>query len=462
MSAPIIWIAIPGVLSLLLLFIQNRTTRAFSYLSICVILALLTLIIKIDSVGNVRFYEFNVSSSLLVLGRRFVINETEKNLIAFVYSFTAIWGGLIYLYDRKTNLIPLSLLFISLLMAAFTVEPFLYSALIIEIAAIICVPILYNRDAVKKTGAIQFLTYQTLSMPFILLSGWFLAGGEITPVGAEQLNQATLLLGMGFIFWLAILPLHSWIPIFFQETNSVESGFMIQIYFFFLFLIILNFFNGFAWLREYPVVIQSFRMLGVLMSIFGATGCVFSDDHDRVIGYVLIHLLGVTLLTIGVLETTSVDLFANHLGSMLLSFALLSFSFSSVRNFSDEEDFENDNSAYGLIGMIGLIISFFSITGMPLTIGFSSMQSLYLVLADNHPISFVILLISKFLLSLIVFQYVRSFIERKKVSIAEFKIGRKDMIFLLVVVGFVFVGLFPKFGVQIFENLTIGFENLLQ
>ena len=100
---------------------------------------------------------------------------------------------------------------------------------------IMSIPLLVSANTKKKTGITRYLIFQTLSMPFVLLAGWFLAGGEVAPVNPEQLAQATLLLGLGFVFWLGIFPFHSWVPMVFEETSIIESGYVFQLLFLFLY-----------------------------------------------------------------------------------------------------------------------------------------------------------------------------------------------------------------------------------
>ena len=57
----------------------------------------------------------------------------------------------------------------------------LFAALFIEMAVLLSVPLVTSIYKPPGKGIIRFLIYQTLAMPFILLSGWLLAGVEASP-----------------------------------------------------------------------------------------------------------------------------------------------------------------------------------------------------------------------------------------------------------------------------------------
>ena len=111
MSAPVIWIIIPAFVAILLLFISEKKVQISFFIFYCVLLALVTLVIKIDSIAEVRFYEFNVPSTLQILGRRFVLSDDSKGLIRIIFGFNAFMGGIVYFQNQKSRISPLGLLF---------------------------------------------------------------------------------------------------------------------------------------------------------------------------------------------------------------------------------------------------------------------------------------------------------------------------------------------------------------
>ncbi|MCD6577007.1 MAG: hypothetical protein J7K66_03220, partial [Anaerolineaceae bacterium] len=396
MNAPVIWIILPAAVSIFLFFIKSEKIRGYFYIGTSIIFAVLTQFVSIDFVGERGFFTISVSSTLNILGRSFILLENDRFLVFLVYFFNAIWGFASIILKKNARFIPFGLIYTIFLLAAISVEPFLYSALIIEIAVIMSIPLLVNSKINKKSGISRYLIFQTMAMPFILLAGWFLAGGDISPVNPEQLVQATLLLGLGFIFWLAVFPFHSWVPMVFDETDPINSGFIFLLLQSVYLILILKYINGFAWLRTSPVFFQALRFLGIIMAGFGSMELIFEKSIRKLVGYEFLHSIGILLVSIGLSDTKGITLFAYLIGSRLISFTLLSWSVSC---------FESLEKGALIIGFGDLmrrrpicgasfLFSLLSLSGMPLTIGFPPLQTLYQYLAADYPTILVLLILS--------------------------------------------------------------------
>jgi formate hydrogenlyase subunit 3/multisubunit Na+/H+ antiporter MnhD subunit len=127
-------------------------------------------------------------------------------------------------------LTSLGLAITALLVGALAVEPFLYAALFIETAVLISVPLLSAPGRKPGKGLIRFLIFQTLGMPFILFSSWLLAGIEANPGDLGLVQQAAILIGLGFSFLLAVFPFYSWIPLLTEESTPYTVGFILWMF----------------------------------------------------------------------------------------------------------------------------------------------------------------------------------------------------------------------------------------
>ena len=276
MSAPVLWILLPAFLSIIL-FLNNKTEyRFYVFVLFSFFLTILTILIRIDPAGDIPFYQFSIRSDLNILGRSFILTQNDLFLVRLIYFFNTIWGIFANFYRRQNRAIPLGLLFSAMLLGAFSVFPFLYAALIIALSIILSVPLLVGNRTRNLTGISRFVIYQVLALPFILLAGWFLAGGEISPVNPSQLIQAALLLGLGFVLWLGVFPFHSWIPMLHRESDGINAGYVLILLISITFLVILKFIDGFSWLRQYALFYQAMLLLGIIMAALGAVG-VFLD-----------------------------------------------------------------------------------------------------------------------------------------------------------------------------------------
>jgi hypothetical protein len=167
-----------------------------------------------------------IDDTLSILGRAFTIRDNNRPLLVVIYLTTTVWLAGSYFTRPHVSFVPLALGIVALLSAALSVEPFLYAALIIEIAILLSVPLLVPPGTRPGRGVYRFLTYQTFGMPFILITGWMLAGVEASPTELDLVVRAALLMGLGFAFLLAVIPFHSWLPMLAEESHPFVVAFL--------------------------------------------------------------------------------------------------------------------------------------------------------------------------------------------------------------------------------------------
>jgi len=176
MSAPILWIFLPLVLAGLLLLISNQKAI---FLVACLFTLFLTVaawLLPIDTALTIGGFTLKLAPSIQILGRNLTISSSNRSLLVLIYGSAFFWFVPAATLQVVHRLIPLGLAITSLLVAALAVQPFLYAALIIEVAVLISIPLLSSSGQKPGKGLVRFLIFQSLGMPFILFSGWLLAG----------------------------------------------------------------------------------------------------------------------------------------------------------------------------------------------------------------------------------------------------------------------------------------------
>jgi NADH-quinone oxidoreductase subunit N len=254
------------------------------------------------------------------------------------------------------------------------------------VAVIISILIAFDVESGKNKGIIRALIFFTLGMPFILLAGWYLAGGETSPVTDEQLIQATLLLGLGFVFWLGVFPFHSWIPLIAEESDIPDGIYILTLLPFTIVIILLKYLNGFVWLRDYSLVYQALMLLGAVMVLSGSIWSVFQTRIKKMIGYLTIFFSGYILIAVGLNSSQGYLIFSEMLLPRFLSLYLMMVSLliiSDQHRLGDISDLRSLFYEYPFSSS-GLLISLFTMIGMPLTVGFLPMQSLYQATSRSH------------------------------------------------------------------------------
>ena len=249
MSAPLIWIILPAALAIPAMLINHQRILSILGGSLALLLALLALIIPIDQAFQIGNFSLKIAPAIQILGRRLILVPADGSFLAIFYGLVAMWffGGEVT--GTAHRLVPFGFIVTALLVASIAVEPFLYAAILIEIAVLLAVPLLLPLNQAPGPGVMRFLIYQTLGMPFILFAGWFLAGVEASPGDLELATQSATILGLGFAFLLAIFPLYTWLPMLAEEVSPYILGFLFWVLPTITILFGMGFLDRYAWLR---------------------------------------------------------------------------------------------------------------------------------------------------------------------------------------------------------------------
>ncbi|MGE5221154.1 MAG: proton-conducting transporter membrane subunit [Omnitrophica WOR_2 bacterium] len=402
MNAPLFWIVFPG-LSAAVLFIFRRWQRWITLIGIglSLLLSWMAWRLPIDELISLGPWSLRISTTLMVLGRQFVLTATDQPLLRLIYILAAFWLAGSYLAKPGDMFVPLSLGIVSLMIAALAVEPFLYAALLIEMAALLCIPLLSIQGKPVGRGVLRFLTYQTLGTPFILFSGWALTSIETAPGVDTPAYRAAILLAIGFSFLLAIFPLNTWIPLLAEEAHPYAVAFVLLMLPGIATMFGLNFIQRYTWLHDSPNVYSILRLAGVIMIVTSGISAAFQRHLGRILAHAVILDIGLSLLAAGCFGSPS----SNNLpaGSVGISqtgiFSALFFArglvlgawalaLSKVRNETKELSFR---SVQGLgrrfpITAAAILLANFSIGGFPLLVGFPIRLIVWQQIAQIAPV----------------------------------------------------------------------------
>lgn len=468
MNAPVIWIVLPLIAAVILMGIRkNYRLASFSQFAFCVFLLLILWLSRIGEIESTRLLSVYIDPELTILGRSFILSESEKFIIALFYAVLALWSLFLFVFNKKSKIIPLGLPLTALLLAAIAVEPFLYSALIIEIAVILSIVVMVDIHSGRSKGIKRYLIFFTLGMPFILLAGWYLSGGETSPINDQQLIQATILLGLGFVFWLAIFPFHSWIPLVVEESEIQDGMFVLTVLPLTIFIIFLKFLNGFVWLRDFELVYNALFLIGAIMVAAGSIWAVFQRKIKKMIGYLTITFTGYMLIALGLNTNQGFLIFSELQLPRITSYLLLAFSMLSL-----EKDIEIDRNSdlqsvfHGhRFASMGLLTSLFSLIGMPLTAGFLPLQALYQATSKTNIVITGIMLAGSGLLTILFIRLFLDIIHPVEDDLEEItdkeRLIEKILLGLLILLTLI-IGIIPNLLYSQFDHLMNGFEFLVK
>jgi len=469
MNAPLVWVLIPALLSAVML-VLNRWQRFVTIFGTVTVLALAATawLLPVKDQFFLGPLTINFTDTWAILGRRFVLGPADRSALVILYLTAAFWFGAAYVARTDSLFVPLGLAMVSLLTAALGVEPFLYAALLIEMAILVSVPLLTPPDSQVGRGVLRYITLLTLGVPFILFAGWMMSGVEFDLVNETFLLRASYLIGLGFALQLAVFPFHSWIPMLGKESHPYAAAFVFTMVPGAITLIMLSFFEGLTWFGTTPEAFVLLRGIGVLMVVFAGLWAAFQDNLGSMLGYAAILEIGLSLVLIGILagnfESEHLGLFYAMLFPRGLGLGLWALALATLRTRATSLKF-NEIQGSGRVLPIttcALVLAQFSLAGVPLLASFPVRLTMWNELAQVSPMITLWALLGCMGL---LFGGVRTLAvlvtgdEEVGWQITE---TRQERVFLAIgVILLLLLGLFPQLFLPSLANLALKFAQFL-
>ncbi len=384
MTAPLIWIAFPLAFAALLLLLPRE--RWIAYLGALVSLALAALAFWLPPDTAQRFgpLSLRVDSTLNLFGRQISLTPADQTVLILIYGIGAFWFFGTLAVGNARRIVPFGLVVIALLVASLAVRPFLYAALIIEMAVLLSIPLLVQPGQRPGRGLIRFLIYQTLAMPFILFAGFLLSGVDVGPADVGLVAQAAIMLGLGFAFLLAVFPLYTWVPLLAEEAPPYAVGFILAVFPTFSLIFGLNFMDRYSWLRDTAQFADSLRIVGLLMVVTSGVWAAFQRHLGRIFAYTAVAETGISLLAISLPDKQiGLQIIFYLLVPRALSLGIWAMSISIFKKQTPDLGFD---SLRGMarefpVATVGLVLASLALTGAPLMASFPIRQALWEQLA---------------------------------------------------------------------------------
>ncbi|NWF63536.1 MAG: hypothetical protein HXY38_04440 [Chloroflexi bacterium] len=465
MNAPILWIIAPFIAGGSILLLLRERYAAYIGGSIAALLALIAWLVPIDTALLIGSVSLKISPAVVFFGRSFELSPADGPLIALIYGLAALWFFGTEASGAADRFVPLGLMIIALLTASIAVEPFLYAALLLEMAAMLVIPLLTPSYQRPVRGVVRFLIYQTFAMPFILFSGWMLAGVEASPSDLGSTVQAGVMLMMGFAFLFAIFPLYNWIPQLMEEASTYPTGFLLWALPTFTVIFALGFLDRYAWLRNTPQIADAILYAGVIMTATAGILGALQRHLGRILGYAAIAETGLLLIALGLRSPNLVDIVFLVLIPRGLELSVWALALSIIKQKAYPLKFSD---AQGLarkypIAVSALMIAHLSVAGFPLLAGFPSRLALWQELSlQSLAASFWVFIGSSGLLVAAI-RTLAAFVMAGEDSAWEINENWTQSLMLGIgILGLFAIGAFPQILQPFLANLPALFEHLHQ
>jgi formate hydrogenlyase subunit 3/multisubunit Na+/H+ antiporter MnhD subunit len=392
MSAPLVWILVPAFLSAVM-FGLNRWQSLVTILGTvsAFVLAVIAWLLPVREQFLLGPLTINFTDTWAVLGRRFVLGASDRPSLVILYLATAFFFGAAYIAHTNRFFVPVGLAMVSLLTAALAVEPFLYAALLIEMAVLVSVPLLTPPDSQVGKGILRYVTLLSLGMPFILLAGWMMSGIETEVIDESLLLRASFLIGLGFSLQLAIFPFHSWIPMLGKESHPYAAAFVFTMVPGAITLIVLGFLEQLPLLSAIPDVQVVLRVMGVTMVVFAGLWAAFQNNLGSMLGYAAILEIGFSLVLMGLLTenfaSDRLGIFYAMLFPRGLGLGLWALALALLRTRTESLEIEDIEGAGRILPVTtaALILAQFSLAGLPLLASFPIRLPIWSELSQVSP-----------------------------------------------------------------------------
>jgi len=459
MTTPSIFILFPLVLSVFLYFIQKRT-RLVTYLGVgvSIFLMLFAFFQDFDAVWRLGPISIEIRSTLELLGRSFILGDHDKYFITFIFFCSALWFGATRITELTPRFIPFGLAISAILTGALAVEPFLFSAILVEIAILVSIPLLLETGKPVGKGVLRFLVYQSIAMPLILFGGWLLGGIEASPSDTARLLQSVIFLGIGFTLWLAVVPFHSWVPQLSRDIHPYINGFILGILPVVTMLIMVDFISGLVWLRESPYLQPTLFLVGTIMIASTGVFALLEKDMRRLVGYAILLESGYALLAIGLQsETGIITLFLSFL-PRLFALALISLSLSI---FASNDVVPDHEHLTGLIrrfpiASASLIVGLLSMAGLPLLGGFPTRLALLEKTAIINSGIGIWAFVGSLLFLLSILRVVNSLTKPVFENWTRVETNLQSTFLILGIIALLIFGLFPNLFAGLLSSLFVN------
>ena len=370
MTTPTIWIFLPVFFSLLLILVHRlHKLSVWIACTISLLLAVVAMIFPQDLDLVLFGRSFLFDDTFLILNRALIITGTELKTVAMLFLFSFLWNiaGMRFSVSRWFPTISLTIT--ALWVSALAVEPFLYAALIVELIVLISVLLLTPRGEQAGSGVMRYLVLQTIALPFILLSGWMVTGIESAPSASTLILRGAVLILIGFSLWLAVFPLHTWLPMLADKTHPWVFSFVFLMQQSSLSIFLLKVLDQFAWLRNLNGVFPAMQWVGVLTVLAGGVLASLQTKVNRTLAYLILIETGYSVLAIGLISQGGGEALALSFLPRALAYLQYAYTLSSIHQVAPEID-GGFPSLRGLFSRLpfhsmSLIISLLSLLGLP-------------------------------------------------------------------------------------------------
>ena len=461
MSAGLIIFLLTAIYSLLCFVLRHQRIASALVAAIGAgSIAVFVLFVPFDDVFLIGSVSIKLTSEWIILGRLFSMSDTVRPLIGFLYLAGAFLLPAAWVVNANRYFTSVGLLILGTVAASLMVDPFVFAAVFIELAAMGAVFILVTRQHPRSTGASRMLTLYTFAMFSILFTGSLLEVAGITSATPVLAIRVTFLLGFGFAILMTVPPFHLWLPKSADESDPYILVFILVILQSAGFFFLIRFLDSYIWLREQTAIFDGIRIAGIITTILAVGFSASQRDLKKLMAYALLVDLGVMLIAIGSGEEAGFRIALSLSGVRVIALGVLALGLSFLSN---EDLLINNTRGMGYkmpLASIAFLVGLLSIAGTPLTAGFPGRWSLLTVVLHGDKLAAGTVIFSMIGLGVLVIRWAAILFERGdgEEPIAMSNLPRGFLLGGIILL--LLLAIFPQFIFPWVEDVASGLTNL--
>lgn len=371
MSAPLVWVVLPLLVAVALLLVLRLPRLAFgAAVAAAAGLFAAAWLFSAESALQMLRWRVVLPPDLTILGRSLTLLPSDRPVLVLLYGNLFLWVAGWLVSGARPAFLPASFALTGLLVAAVAVRPVLFAALFLQLAVLVGVWLLLERQFEVRRGLLRFWVFQTLALPFILFAGWLLSGGVLADVDAVL---PLLLLALGFALLLGVFPFYSWLPMLMAEAQPYSVGLVFSSLTLGGLLFGVNLLERMAALTRFPQILPVLLFLGAFSMALAGFLAVLERNVGRVFGFAWMAQVGASLLALGIGGSGGLALFFGLLLPRSMAAALGSLSLARLRAAYGDLSYRKlagAATAHPLTGL-SLLLAYATLAGFPLTGGFA-------------------------------------------------------------------------------------------
>ena len=401
LPGPVVLIGLPLAVSIVLQILRRWTAITASLATLTALLGGLLVASSplIDMVLPLSGITIALEEPLDILGRVLVIEPVDRLPLIFIF-FTA--AGLFVIAWRllpHSNFFPVGLMMVAMLAGAMMLKQVVYTALLVEIAAVLAVfplhePVGGRYGGGSGKGGARYIAYVTLALPGLMITQLLLELFALFPNDTALLQSATILLGLSFAILLGAVPFQAWLSTVATDGSPPVATFLFTVNMGAVWFMLLAYLESYSWLGQQAVFGPLFTTVGLLMMIIGGSLAAAQRRLGRLIGYATLVDNGAMFMALGTRQIAGVALTVMMLMARPLALGLMTMGLDGLKRLSGGNDSIGNNASASIMSLEGagwrapwravaFVVGGIAMAGFPLSLNFAAHWGLYRVIAET-------------------------------------------------------------------------------